>query len=139
MDFLSIGHGKRVHLRWTDCPQYERPSKEYCFITKRLQRCYSPESSAKTAATYSPTLYRSTIGVSELNFSVRNGKRWNLTAKTTLMSYIEHILQAIKSTLLISEYNSKSTSTSRESLGQLVMLGFDVTVFTPASYQRHRL
>ena len=26
---------------------------------------------------------RSTIGVSELNFSVRNGKRWNLTAITT--------------------------------------------------------
>ena len=23
--------------------------------------------------------------------------------------------------------------------GQLVMLGFDVTTFTPASYQRHRL
>ena len=37
----------------------------------------------KTAATYSPTSYRSTIGVSELNFSVRNGKRWNLTAITT--------------------------------------------------------
>ena len=26
-----------------------------------------------------------------------------------------------------------------ESLGLLVRLGFDVTVFTPASYQRHRL
>ena len=26
-----------------------------------------------------------------------------------------------------------------ESLGLLVMLGFDVTVFTPAPYQRHRL
>ena len=26
-----------------------------------------------------------------------------------------------------------------ESFGQLVRLGFDVTVFTPASYQRHRL
>ena len=25
------------------------------------------------------------------------------------------------------------------SFGQLVRLGFDVTVFTPASYQRHRL
>ena len=23
--------------------------------------------------------------------------------------------------------------------GQLVMLGFDIAVFTPASYQRHRL
>ena len=26
-----------------------------------------------------------------------------------------------------------------ESLGQLVALGFDVAVFTPAPYQRHRL
>ena len=30
-----------------------------------------------------PRENRSTIGVSELNFSVRNGKRWNLTAITT--------------------------------------------------------
>ena len=35
------------------------------------------------AATYSPTTKCSTIGVSELNFSVRNGKRWNLAAITT--------------------------------------------------------
>ena len=26
-----------------------------------------------------------------------------------------------------------------EDIGQLVVLGFDVTVFTPAPYQRHRL
>ena len=26
-----------------------------------------------------------------------------------------------------------------ESFGQLVVLGFDVTVFTPTPYQRHRL
>ena len=26
-----------------------------------------------------------------------------------------------------------------EALGQLVVLGFDVAVFTPAPYQRHRL
>ncbi len=37
----------------------------------------------KEAATYSPTTKCSTIGVSELNFSVRNGKRWNLAAITT--------------------------------------------------------
>ena len=37
----------------------------------------------KTAATYSPTMQRSTIGASGLNFSVRNGKRWNPTAITT--------------------------------------------------------
>ena len=32
--------------------------------------------SRKTAATYSPNWYVSTIGVDGLNFSVRNGKRW---------------------------------------------------------------
>ena len=37
----------------------------------------------KEAATYSPALHCSTIGVSGLNFSVRNGKRWNPTAITT--------------------------------------------------------
>ena len=34
----------------------------------------------KAAATYSPTWWGSTIGASELNFSVRYGKRWILTA-----------------------------------------------------------
>ena len=36
----------------------------------------------KTATTYSPTVC-STIGVTKLNFSVRNGKRWNLRAIVT--------------------------------------------------------
>ena len=36
----------------------------------------------KAAATYSPA-GRSTIGADGLNFSVRNGKRWDLTAITT--------------------------------------------------------
>ena len=77
----------------------------------------------KTAPTYSPTLHRSTIGVSELNFSVRNGKRWNLTAKSNI-HYV---------------HSQKHRPCGSESFGQLVRLGFDVTVFTPASYQRHRL
>ena len=37
----------------------------------------------KLAITYSPTLYRSTIGASGLNFSVRDGKRWNPAAIVT--------------------------------------------------------
>ncbi len=37
------------------------------------------------AATYSPTWYSSTIGASGLNFSVRNGKRWNPAAIATLI------------------------------------------------------
>ncbi len=36
----------------------------------------------KSAASYSPTWCRSTIGAGELNFSVRDGKRWILTAIT---------------------------------------------------------
>ena len=39
--------------------------------------------SLKTAATYSPALRRSTIGARGLNFSVRDGKRWNPTAIAT--------------------------------------------------------
>ena len=37
----------------------------------------------RTAATYSPNWWVSTIGDGELNFSVRNGKRWFLTAIAT--------------------------------------------------------
>ena len=42
----------------------------------------------KTAATYSPNWWVSTIGDGELNFSVRNGKRWILTAITTVIYYL---------------------------------------------------
>ena len=44
--------------------------------------------SRKTAATYSPNWWVSTIGAGELNCSVRNGKRWNLTAITTVLYYL---------------------------------------------------
>ena len=37
----------------------------------------------KEAATYSPALHCSTIGAGGLNFSVRNGKRWDTAAITT--------------------------------------------------------
>ena len=39
----------------------------------------------RAAATYSPAI-RSTIGADGLNFSVRNGKRWNPDTITTIMS-----------------------------------------------------
>jgi len=35
------------------------------------------------AASYSPALHCSTIGAGGLNFSVRNGKRWDPAAITT--------------------------------------------------------
>ena len=44
---------------------------------------YPRDSGWKEAATYSPALHCSTIGASGLNFSVRNGKRWDPTAITT--------------------------------------------------------
>ena len=37
----------------------------------------------KEAATYSPALHCSTIGAGGLNFSVRDGKRWDPAAITT--------------------------------------------------------
>ena len=37
----------------------------------------------KGAASYSPALHCSTIGAGGLNFSVRNGKRWDPAAITT--------------------------------------------------------
>ena len=119
-----------------------------------------------------PTLPRvcSTIGATVLNFSVRNGKRWNHSAITTgnilldifslQVSYPCHA-QGIHPTINL--HKKENTVSSNPawwnhhvsthagsclqrrkdvpawSFGQLVVLGFDVTVFTPAPYQRHRL
>ena len=49
----------------------------------------------KVAATYSPTWWGSTIGDGELNFSVRNGKRWILTAITATVCFWEKINDAL--------------------------------------------
>ena len=43
----------------------------------------TPISYIKKAASYSPALHCSTIGAGGLNFSVRNGKRWDPAAITT--------------------------------------------------------
>ena len=51
----------------------------------------------KTAATYSPNWWVSTIGDGELNFSVRNGKRWILTAITTVVYYLREKLNSVPS------------------------------------------
>ena len=91
--------------------------------------------SSKKAATYSPALHCSTIGAGGLNFSVRNGKRWNPAAIATWIR-LTHSTQAIT---IIPNNNSKNKRLRYKSLGQLVVLGFDVTVFTPAPYQRRGL
>ena len=66
-------------------PSYRIPAFAKTHINAR-----SPDHSSqsglqnkKKAATYSPTLHCSTIGATGLNFSVRNGKRWNPGAMTT--------------------------------------------------------
>ena len=52
-------------------------------INKESPTSFDVEDSVEfVAATYSPTWWGSTIGDGELNFSVRNGKRWILTAIT---------------------------------------------------------
>ena len=56
--------------------------KMQCYIQKEKEQTIS-DLLLKEAATYFPTTKCSIIGVSELNFSVRDGKRWDLTAITT--------------------------------------------------------
>ncbi len=54
--------------------------------------CVGSGGLSKMAATYFPTGQCSIIGVHGLNFSVRNGKRWNPVAITTLISFCSHWL-----------------------------------------------
>ena len=56
---------------------------ELLLFTKKGPCPSGHEPFRKAAAAYSPTWWGSTIGASELNFSVRYGKRWILTAITT--------------------------------------------------------
>ena len=93
------------------------------------------------ATTYSPTTKCSTIGAGGLNFSVRNGKRWNPAAIVTLSfhgglrfttpKYFKHIGNKQKSSI--------NLQILAKVFGQLVLLGFDVTAFTPVAYQRRGL
>ncbi len=87
---------------------------------------------SKVAATYSPTWCSSTIGARELNFSVRNGKRWILTAITAfLISLGERTLrQKTPATVLLA---------SSEVFGILVPIDFDIAAFTSSAYQRGSL
>ena len=110
----------------------------------------------------------STIGADGLNFSVRNGKRWNTVTITTIMTehdctvnytHVFYNLQLLSSsastewrTSLPTEiqytkghqcgkrpFHHNNCYYDTKSFGLLVVLGFDVAVFTPAPYLRHRL
>ena len=67
-----------THIHIPPFPQCQKHKKEspYCDC--------SGGTLLKTAATYSPALRCSTIGALGLNFSVRDGKRWNPEAIAAL-------------------------------------------------------
>ena len=73
----------------------------------------------RTAATYSPTWWGSTIGDGELNFSVRNGKRWFLTAITAAIYYLR---EYFKKTSDRFRFNRQLSFYKRKSLGLLVQV-----------------
>ena len=67
---------------------------------------------------------------------------WNsdlLTYKLDILisKTIVKVVQQLKVSPLVSE--TIVSTTCEESLGQLVLLGFDIAVFTPAAYLRRRL
>ena len=60
-----------------------RKSAVYTYKKNSLPGFLLKDCCTKKAATYSPALRCSTIGAPGLNFSVRDGKRWNTGAKAT--------------------------------------------------------
>ena len=57
--------------------------RDLCDTQKKPSSLCDSRAPEKVAASYSPALHCSTIGASGLNFSVRNGKRWDPAAITT--------------------------------------------------------
>ena len=110
-------------------PQTKKESRRNLFLQ-------DPHS--KKAASYSPASHCSTIGASGLNFSVRNGKRWNPAAITTVIWLFDGLGTSKHNQDRNPSYESHK-STRGKDFGQLVALGFDVAVFTPAPYRRPRL
>ena len=74
--------------------QYKGNIKERNIKKKSPRLSSDNQGLLKTAATYSPNWWVSTIGAGELNFSVRNGKRWDLTAVTTAICYLREKLNS---------------------------------------------
>ena len=89
----------------------------------------------RTAATYSPNWWVSTIGDGEFNFSVRNGKRWDLTAIATAVYRLrEKTLQSATSILdplqglLFCFTFPQGDFRLGKSFGPLVQVGCDIAV-----------
>ncbi len=53
------------------------------------------------------------------------------TYYASIMNYYFRFIQTV--------HTVETMNFRKKVFGQLVMLGFDIAVFTPASYQRHRL
>ena len=87
----------------------------------------------KWAATCSPACQGSTIGAGGLNFSVRDGMGRGGTPP--LWPPECHFIVSTSG----QERNANERHMTWRSFGQLVALGFDVAVFTPAPYRRRRL
>ena len=61
------------------------------------------QESEKVAATYSPTWWGSTIGDGGLNFSVRNGKRWDPAAITATVYHLREITKTKRQSRALSQ------------------------------------
>ena len=81
----SAQPGESQHLARQTVPRGVQSGSGY---KRRSPDVFRRPGSQRTAATYSPNWWVSTIGAGELNFSVRNGKRWILTAVTTALCYL---------------------------------------------------
>ena len=82
---------KNLQKRTTNFQEKRFFSKEFAYGHKKKvpsARLNWRNSQVKVAMTYSPTTKCSTIGAVGLNFSVRDGKRWNPNAMITWISGI---------------------------------------------------
>ena len=78
---LRLGPARRAAQPQHHKPPPRLPPQDPAIRTQKKVRPF--DLTLKRRLPTLPRENRSTIGVSELNFSVRNGKRWNLTAITT--------------------------------------------------------
>ena len=103
--------------------------------TNRNEPGVAGTSSSRTAAAYSPALTGSTIGDGGLNFSVRDGKRWD---PASIAAFIRRggTVQRCPPRMR----QERDTSRRRnETYGQLVRVGFAVAGFAPPAYPRGSL
>ena len=109
-----VAGGDRSHAAWTEFMpvrvadrrhHQERRALTLIYTKKEEPRFVNQSSSRKKVAmTYSPTNLCSTIGAVGLNFSVRDGKRWNPNAINRLnKGPIFHIVTQIKVNLLLKQ------------------------------------